>query len=105
MLEDYKSIIVLLGFFGMLLCLSFLIYYKLWEKKHPNAYTNKGSLEEKRQAHKIVMFFMGSIMLYAVGMLFTLSFLAEEKVSLGITIVCSMFALFALSMIIPLFKK
>lgn len=105
MLEDYKLIICLMGCFGILMCLTFLFYFKRWEKKHPNIYTTKATPEEKSKAKNLVLFFMGSILLYVVGMLFTLSCLAERRINIGIALICGVFASFAISVMIPLFKK
>ncbi|MBE6462744.1 MAG: hypothetical protein E7005_03180 [Alphaproteobacteria bacterium] len=105
MLEDYKQIICLMGCSGILMCLTFLFYFKRWEKKHPNIYTTKATPEEKSKTKNLVMFFMGSIMLYIVAMLFILSYLAEERINIGIAIPCGLFASFAISVMIPLFKK
>ena len=105
MLEDYKQIICLMGCSGILMCLTFLFYLKRWENKHPNIYTTKATPEEKSKTKNLVMFFMGSIMLYIVAMLFILSYLAEERINIGIAIPCGLYASFAISVMIPLCNK
>lgn len=54
-----------------MVCVSFLVFIKMWEKRHPKALTPKGTQKEKQQYNQIITICMSTI--YSFVLLFLLA--------------------------------
>ena len=89
-----------------LVCVIFLVFIKIWEKKHPQALTPKGKQREKEQYNQIITICLGTIFSFVLLFLLAIANIGcDEPKPIIVYIFVALGFLFVASNIISSFRK
>ena len=66
MMEELRVTVIIWCGILFLVCLSFLVFIKMWEKRHPQALTQLGTQKEKQQYSQIITVCMNTILSFVL---------------------------------------
>ena len=105
-MEEFRMMVITWCGILFMVCISFLVFIKIWEKRHPKALTPKGSQKEKQQYNQIITVCMNIVLSFVLLFLLAITNIGhEEPKPIMIYIFVGLGLVFVITNLISSFRK
>ena len=104
-MEELKIAVWIFSGVTILTCLLFMFLIKRWEYRHPQAFTENATQDEKLKYKKLVLSAMSTILLYIMVFILIISFMAYGTPPFAIWLVSGLGICYVASTFISILRK
>lgn len=108
MMEELRVTVIFWCGILFLVCLGFLIFIKMWEKKHPQAFTKLGTQKEKQQYNQIITICVNTILAFVLFFILAIGRIGYgngETTPIALIVFVVLGFMFIISNVISSFRK